>query len=96
MEQEEIDYKVGKELISYRITPNPKPPLSPISGGKGQQIENPEKQPKVPEKVEQPREFKQLKKTYHAPKDPRQYVPRAKLPSNQINRPNRINSLNRK
>ena len=52
MEQEEIDYEATKELISYRITPNLEPPLSPVSGEEGQQTKNPKKQSEELKKVE--------------------------------------------
>ena len=55
-------------MISYKITLDLEPPMSPVSGGEGQQTGNPGWQPEAPKKVEQPREFKQLKKTYRAPK----------------------------
>ena len=67
MEQEEIDYEAAKELITYRITPDWEPLSNLVSEGEGQQSKNLKKQSELPAKVDQPREFKRLKKTYWAP-----------------------------
>ena len=69
-EEKEIDYEAAKELMNYRITPDPEPQSNLVSEGEDQEAGNPDETTEVLETEEPQRKLnrlKQLKKTYQTP-----------------------------